>query len=423
MKARESLLWLAAAVLIGELLCWPGTGLGTGLERLPLSGNPAHGRDLFIEKSCISCHAVRGAGGKVGPDLAAALVGKGMTAIAAAIVNHYPSMQAALEKQHAALPATSFRSESCMHCHLGKLKKQNVALPSISPADMDDLITYLLFIDFAREPGSIEQGSALFFRKGCARCHESLSGTPSIAPPLGRAMLAAPPIQVAQEMWNHGTQMNAKMLELGLPRSTFKGHEMADLLAFLGGGVEPIPSHGASIPGDPLAGAELFQSKGCAGCHLAGKSGQALGPDLFNEPWYKTATDIAGAMWNHAPAMWAEMGKTGVTPPRFDDAEMADVIGYLYLRRSESRPGRPKRGRELLRQKHCIDCHEAGGPGPDLTTVKQLDTPIHLAAEMWNHAPRMYAYITDAGLPWPSFAPDDVEDLVSYLRTQNKEKD
>jgi cytochrome c2 len=307
------------------------------------------------------------------------------------MLNHYPKMSVAL-------------------------RERNEALPVLSAGEMDDLVAYLLFINFLHEPGSVEKGRTLFSQKGCARCHGVFPGASSIGPPLGRATLGAPPIQVAQAMWNHGTQMTAKMLERQVPWSTFQGQEMADLLAFLGGAVGPLPGHGAPLPGDPVAGRDLFQSKGCAHCHVKGESGEAIGPDLVTGPWYKTATAIAGAMWNHGPAMWAQMKGIGVTPPRFEDDEMAHVVAYLYLLRSAHRPSTPERGQKLWSEKHCAQCHEAGGPGPDLAAVEQLDTPIHFAAEMWNHAPSMQAFVTDAGFPWPAFVESDVQDLVSYLR-------
>ena len=391
MTPRRFTRWLVTASFVLGLVCPPAPGSDTAQEIPRLSGNPARGRDVYVEKGCISCHAVRDPGGSVGPDLAAALVGKGIVGIAAAMLNHYPKMSAAL-------------------------RERNQALPPISAAEMDDLVAYLLFINFLHEPGSVDKGRTLFSQKGCSQCHELFPGGSSTGPPLGRAMLAAPPIQVAQAMWNHGTQMTAKMRERQVPWSTFEGQEMADLLAFLGGTVEPLPGRGSHMPGDPVAGRDLFQSKGCARCHVKGDNGETIGPDLVTGPWYKTATAIAGAMWNHAPAMWTQMKGIGVTPPRFEDDEMGNVIAYLYLLRSANRPSTPERGPALWSEKHCAQCHEAGGPGLDLATVEQLDSPMHFAAEMWNHAPSMQAFVTDARLPWPVFVESDVQDLVSYLR-------
>jgi mono/diheme cytochrome c family protein len=364
-------------------------GLGAAQELPPLLGEPAHGRDLFMEKGCVSCHALRGAGGKVGPDLAAALVGKGIIGIAAAMLNHYPKMSAAMHQKDA-------------------------AVPHLDPGEMDDVVAYLLFIDFAREPGSPSNGRLLFSQKGCIKCHATRADGKSPGPPLGSASLSAPPITIAQNMWNHGTQMNATMQQLQIERPTFKGHQMADVLAFLSGAAQPL-ARGALLPGTPVLGRDLFKSKGCARCHVKDETGKIIGPDLSNGEWYMTATEIAGEMWNHGPAMWSLMQKLGITPSRFDDDELADVIAYLYLLRSARGSENAAHGRELFSSKHCAQCHERGGPGPDLATVPQLDSPIHFAAEMWNHAPRMQAFVSRAGIDWPRFEANDVSDLVSYL--------
>jgi mono/diheme cytochrome c family protein len=364
-------------------------GLGAAQELPPLLGEPAHGRDLFMEKGCISCHALRGSGGKVGPDLAVALVGKGITGIAAAMLNHYPKMSAAIHQKDA-------------------------ALPRLDPGEMDDVIAYLLFINFACEPGSPENGRLLFSEKGCIKCHATRVDGKSPGPPLGSASLSAPPITIAQDMWNHGMQMNATMQQLQIERPVFKGQQMADVLAFLSGAAQPLV-RGTLLPGTPVLGRDLFKSKGCARCHVKDETGKSIGPDLSNGEWYMTATEIAGEMWNHGPAMWSLMQKLGITPARFEDDELADVIGYLYFVRSTKGSENAAHGREVFNSKHCARCHERGGPGPDLATIPQLDSPIHFAAEMWNHAPRMQAFVSQAGIDWPRFEADDVSDLVSYL--------
>ncbi len=309
------------------------------------------------------------------------------------MLNHYPKMNAAMQERR-------------------------ITVPFLQPAEMDDVVAYLLFINFAREPGSAERGRAVFRQKGCINCHWFTPGGRAVAPPLGRASLSLPPILIAQAMWNHSTQMNTMMHEMQVVRLRFEAHEMADLLAFLSGAAEPLPRRGAPLPGDPLVGRSLFQSKGCARCHIRDQAVSSVGPDLTARSWYKTATEIAGEMWNHEPAMWARMQEHGLTPPRFEANQMADIIAYLYLLHSATGSGDPARGAQLFNGKRCAQCHRAGGPGPALATVKQLDTPIHFAAEMWNHAPHMQAFVTDAGIAWPTFEAADVKDLVSYLSQQ-----
>ena len=71
-----------------------------------------------------------------------------------------------------------------------------------------------------------------------------------------------------------------------------------------------------------------------------------------------------------------------------------------------------------LRTDELVRSLLAGGHGErgDLASRERLDSPIHFAAEMWNHAPRMHEFVTDAGIAWPSFDAEEVSDLVAYLR-------
>ena len=50
--------------------------------------------------------------------------------------------------------------------------------------------------------------------------------------------------------------------EAALP--AFSPAELADLLAFLSGATEPLLGGDAPMPADPVAGRDLFQSKGWA---------------------------------------------------------------------------------------------------------------------------------------------------------------
>ena len=77
------------------------------------------------------------------------------------------------------------------------------------------------------------------------------------------------------------------------------------------------------------AGRQLFASKGCANCHGQTATGQSGGPELLTGRWYRTATEIAGAMWNHLSILSDRQAV-----PRLDQSEMAELITYLYLLQS-----------------------------------------------------------------------------------------
>ena len=378
---RARLFWAALVLLI----CNPVFGAEQHLP--PVSGNPVHGRDVFVGKRCIRCHSIRGSGGKIGPDLAAALVGKGTAGIAAAMVSHYPKMHVAMHENKVPRPILSF-------------------------AEMDDLVAYLFFINFTEEPGNVENGERLFTQKGCVNCHAAVLGSHSPAPPIGRFSLSMSPASIAQEMWNHVAQGAAT--KRGAPAKLARG-EMADLLAYIGSAHVSLPKSSVNLlPGDAAAGRALFQTKGCTECHLKHDGGTCVGPDLSTAAWYEDATEFAGEMWNHASALRKCKADLS-TVPRFTDGEMADLIAYLYLLRSAGGRGNPSSGAEVFSAKHCAQCHKPGGHGPDLRTVPGLNTPTHFAAAMWDHAQRMHTFVAAAGLPWPNFDASDIVNLLAFL--------
>ena len=70
--------------------------VGVGLAGAPAArcdfGDPIRGQSLFVEKGCVQCHAVRGTGGRVGPDLGRTAVKGSFFELAAGMWNHSPVM-------------------------------------------------------------------------------------------------------------------------------------------------------------------------------------------------------------------------------------------------------------------------------------------------------------------------------------------
>ena len=377
------------ALLCAGMVALGASDIGAAETVFP-SGNPDRGRRAFVDKGCLGCHSVRGAGGKTGPDLAATLVNKGLFGIAAEMWSHAPRMQEAM-------------------------KATGREFPTLSEEEVRDLLSYLLFIGFTSEPGDPSKGRVVFGKKGCAKCH-AFGGYEGSGPSLQQISRAVSPILIAQEMWNHGPSMAAKMSRAEVEWPTFSYGEMADLIAFLGGtsGSSEQLSDIAEIPGNPMAGRALFESKDCARCHLPGLEGRRVGPDLLSAVWYKTATEMAAVMWNHGPAMAEAARETGTAMPRFQGTEMADILAYLYLVRSGERLGDADRGRAVF-SKGCAPCHETNAVGANLKSGAALDSPAHLASAMWNHAPKMQEAIKSSGLDWPRLTAADVADLLAFL--------
>ncbi len=172
---------------------------------------------------------------------------------------------------------------------------------------------------------------------------------------------------------------------------------------------------------DPVAGEKLFTARGCVGCHAVAGTGGRVGPDLARTARPRTFFDLAAALWNHAPKMSARLRERGGERPRLDARELGDLTAYLYTLDYFDRKGDAGAGRRLFADKRCATCHGPTGrgtdAGPDLGTLKQHASPIALATAMWNHAPKMAEAMRARGVPRPTFAPGELNDLIAYLRS------
>lgn len=83
-----------------------------------LPGSPTEGRRLFQEKGCLKCHAVKGKGGKVGPDLGRSGLKRTVSEVAGIMGNHAPKMSA-------------------------KMKELGIPEPKFAGEEMRDLVAYI----------------------------------------------------------------------------------------------------------------------------------------------------------------------------------------------------------------------------------------------------------------------------------------
>lgn len=168
-------------------------------------GDPAVGKQLFQKKGCINCHSIKGEGGTVGPDLGRIQHTHNIYQMAAIMWNHSTQMREVMEEKHIKRP--EFKGDEYTH-----------------------LLAYLHSLEVLGDP---EKGKLVFERKGCARCHAINGEGGKIGPELAQTSHPHPPIELVGMMWNHSPTMTALMQAMGIPRPTFQGNEMADLLAYL----------------------------------------------------------------------------------------------------------------------------------------------------------------------------------------------
>ena len=172
-----------------------------------LPGRVEAGRMLFSEKHCVECHAVGGAGGRVGPDLVELGVRRSPVEFAAAIWNKAPAMMVAMQQR-------------------------GITVPQLRPEEMADLVAYLYSVRYFAS-GSISNGWKVMADKGCLVCHSVFGERGKSAGDLTKIRGLESPSAVLAALWNH-TLVTAPApggKRAGWP--VFKPQEMADLVALL----------------------------------------------------------------------------------------------------------------------------------------------------------------------------------------------
>lgn len=355
--------------------------------RTLLPGNPLEGSRFFAGKGCLNCHAIQGVGGTSGPDLGRGILNRPLLEIAGVMWNHSPGME-----------------------HL--FQEKRLPRPLFEPAEMASLLAFLYYLSSLDPPGDPTAGGRLFREKGCETCHAVGGKGGRVGPELDKYSRYASPLYLTTALWNRGKAMAEKMQEMGVPRPTFEGRDIPDLLAYLrsaGGGTERV----YAPPGSARRGHALFTEKRCAECHSVRGHGGNVGPDLGLK-LRGSLMGIAGAMWNHGPHMWAKMAERGIGVPSFTESEMSDVISFLYFFQFVDPPGDAGRGLAVYREKRCGTCHGSVAP-PLVAVVGNLPGPLDIITAMWNHAGKMEMKMAEVNIAWPVLRGGEMADLVAYL--------
>jgi mono/diheme cytochrome c family protein len=364
----------------------------------------AEGKPLFNTKGCARCHSIRGGKGeqRVGPDLGRDGTWCDIMQFAGGLWNHTPTT---IEKSHR--PAER---------------------PTLSPNETGELAAFLFFARFVDEPGDIQRGRELFEQRLCIRCHQLRGHGGTVGPRLDELSAYASSFFLAQALWNHGPEMAAKMEELRLGRPRLERDDAAQIVAFIRGeaGTAATVELAYAEAGSPRSGETVFRDKGCIKCHAISGKGGAVGPDLGKRRPAQHVSELAGALWNHGPSMWAKMKDLGVPFPRLSEREMANLLAYLHFVAYMGAGGDATRGSTIFREKSCSRCHAVGGEGakigPDLAASDALRSSLNWASAMWNHSPAMEKKFGETQPTWPRFTDDEMADLVEFLRSQSGNK-
>lgn len=382
---------LRASAAVGALAF--AAALAPAPEARGAFGDPGRGQSLFVAKGCAQCHAVRGTGGRIGPDLGRTAVKGSFFELAAGMWNHSEVM-------------------------VRKMEESKITRPTFKENELGDLIAFLYFLNYFDEPGDPKVGKVLFAQKHCIQCHRIGREGGTAGPPLDRLPRGTAPLRIAQDLWNHGPVMVPAIRRMGMDVPQFEGSEIVDLFGYLRSQGQRETAREFRSAGDPKRGKAVFASKGCARCHAIFGRGAAIGPDLGKAELRGSVTQLAGRMWNHWPAMAEAMGTLGMAPPTFHEEEMADLFAYLFLSRYDGRPGDIARGQAAYRQKGCESCHgqfREGHVGVALNAFAAGEPQESVLQRMWNHAPQMGKKMSAYGVPWPRFEPDEMVNLFAFL--------
>jgi mono/diheme cytochrome c family protein len=340
-----------------------------------IGGDAYRGAEVLKKENCVQCHAIRGEGGKTAPDLGVRTAHQYTPALMASTMwNHAPAMWSAMTEQ-------------------------GVARPVISDGEARDLFAYFYSIRYFDRPGEAERGKRLFTAKHCGECHESAGP----GKPISEWTTMTDPIALVQEMWNHSSLMKRAFAARKLEWVSLTSQDLVDLTVF----VQNMPAL-RNKPVDfwlaePKDGAELFKSKGCEGCHTGSLS-------LDHRLGDQTLTDVAVAMWNHAPRM--------VDSPMISTDEMRQIVSYVWERQYLGAPGNAGRGSQVFEGKHCATCHSGQSDAPYLGRGEKMFSPIAMVAILWKHGPTMLAQMQAKKIEWPRLSAEDMSNLVAYLNTK-----
>jgi cytochrome c2 len=112
--------------------------------------------------------------------------------------------------------------------------------------------------------------------------------------------------------------------------------------------------------------------------------------------------------------------------PEFKGRELSHLLAYLrgaaVNKNGEAiyaEPGRPKIGKELFVQKKCSVCHSVWGEGgrvsADLGRRELRLNLTEIAGKIWSYSGTMLQEMVKINIPFPTFSPQEMADLISYL--------
>jgi len=415
------------------LLLVPREGAPAGV----VSGSSERGRLLFSETRCVTCHAVEGKGGDIGPDLAK--VGSKLR----------PEwLLKWLRNPHEVVPATL------------------MPIVNFAEADVRDLAAFLMgeYVDLdlqedqaARDlaavaKGNVRNGKALIEKYGCTGCHEieGVEDRGENGSELTRigdihiSRLEFGGVEVPRDWrtvpnWLYNKMRKPRLFKAGLkmPDYHFSDEEAEAVTTYLLSlTAEKVPSQYILPLGERPSGYDpqgefggVVKKYRCLVCHRIRGSGGALAPDLswegsrVRKDWLLTflakPDTIRPILVERMPQMKIRDEEIRMIDAYFratlvDDKveSLSGTVGGMHL----ADPEAARRGKQLYFEKYACDaCHQinlkGGTVGPDLTKAGKRLRPEWVV--LWLRNPK--TFLPRSVEPVYAFQQKEIEDLAAFV--------
>jgi mono/diheme cytochrome c family protein len=390
----------------------------------------SRGRQLIVESNCVGCHQIPGFGDL---DLRAPVLDSLGHKLRPGWLRGWLEDP---EAYYAGSRMPNFRLEAAEVDALEAFLHSQRAVPPLPEATV---------LDWSR--ADAERGGVLFRGSRCVTCHKIKGRGGTLGPELTKVGGKATREWIYSYLKDpFRFQPNTLML-----RFRFTDEEVRDLSTYLSQELvdrRAPPGEGRLGEPDPsrvLAGREVFQRRGCYGCHpLPGFEGlPRIGPKLAGiadramDFRLLTAQGVAGTVpnWVFTKLMKPETLTIAPRMPTFGfEAGQAGAIsvavsslrsGDLPASRLVQDPVRPPyvpQGRfgELVRRYRCLSCHQIRGTGGTLSTVPLDRIGSQLRRdylERYLENPGAVRVAVEERMPKFNLAPEEIRDLADHLST------
>ncbi|MBD3672584.1 MAG: c-type cytochrome [Planctomycetaceae bacterium] len=218
-----------------------------------------------------------------------------------------------------------------------------------------------------------ETGRKIWISRRCQNCHESELDLPRLsAPSLKFAGTFLTPDWIVQKLTDSEISATGKM-----PHFDLSQQDARDIAAYLNS-IAPetklpsLPKTKLSEQEELSAGETLFHSRGCLACHQMGELGNrdAFAGTALDKIGTKRSTAWIYGWLSDPQSLNAEHRMPVIELSNAERRQLAIYLGSLGTRKIDDKAsGDTLRGKELMAQARCANCHEIPGLNSDLAGI------------------------------------------------------